>query len=425
MRKSNIKTILVTSLLLIIIALIPINFVKAESLCPSYMDPNSRDCLNYLRKQLSSINTNLNNLEKKLKDEQYQQLSLRQKIDYITKQISETEKIIEVLRMEIAAKDVEITILSKEIQTKEDDLNLLNQEIAKLKETVNKRVSESYKYSFISPFEVFLNVKNLESILRKTKYLLETRSKDKISLAKFALKSNNLKEEEDLLSLKKLELQQVRNSSEEEKIRLDEQKIQLDSQKAERTILLAESEKKETALVASFDANRAKQASIDDAIMRYVQEHGDKMAEYGWVKKGDWIGKMDGSPNGCSTGYHIHFSIDRIGSGLYDGFGAIDPWAGYLTKGPDYWRTSYSGWKYFYIRAGSFGLPLGGTVVLTQDYHSSVRKAIDIYSLNGYGADVYAAMEGDLSKSTDKCGDTYAVIKNVNTGIRTAYYHLQ
>lgn len=425
MKKNNLKMIIVTILLFSLITLIPTGFVKAESLCPSYMDPDSRDCLNYLRKQLSSINSNLSTLEKNLQNEQYQQLSLRQKIDYITRQISETEKVIAVLRIEIAANDVEISLLSKEIQTKEDDLNLLNQEIKILKETVNKRISESYKFSFITPFEVLLNVKNFETILRKTKYLLETRAKDKISLAKFTLKTEDLEKEEDLLSIKKGELQQVRNSSEEEKLRLDEQKVQLDNQKAERTRLLAESEKKELELIASFEANRAKQASIDDAIMRYVQEHGDQMADYGWVKKGDWIGKMDGSPNGCSTGYHLHFSIDRIGSGLYEGFGQVDPWAGYLRKGPDFWRTSASGWKYYYIRSGSFGLPLAGSVVLTQDYHSSVRKAIDIYSLNGYGAEVYAAMEGNLYKSTDRCGDTYAVIKNVNTGLRTAYYHLQ
>jgi len=425
MKKSFLKKIIVTLLLFSFIALIPTDLVRAESLCPSNMDPNSRECLNFLRKQLSSINSNLSTLEKKLKNEQYQQLTLRQKIEYITQQIAETEKIIQVLSIEIAAKDVEISLLSKEIQTKEDNLNLLNQETQKLKETVNKRVSESYKYSFVSPFEVFLNVKNLETILRKTKYLLETRSKDKISLAEYALKTNDLEEEEELLSLKKLELQQIRNSSEEEKIRLDEQKTQLENQKVERTKLLAESEKKESELVASFEANRAKQSSIDDAIMKYVQEHGDQMADYGWVKKGAWIGRMDGSPNACSTGYHIHFAIDRIGSGYYDGFGQIDPWSGYLRKGPDWWRTSASGWKYYYIRSGSMQLPLAGTVVLTQDYHSSVRKAIDIYSLNGYGAEVYAAMEGNLYKSTDRCGDTYAVIKNVNTGLRTAYYHLQ
>ena len=32
-----------------------------------------------------------------------------------------------------------------------------------------------------------------------------------------------------------------------------------------------------------------KQSAIDDEIMRYLQEHGDQMADYGWVTKGTWI----------------------------------------------------------------------------------------------------------------------------------------
>lgn len=420
----NIKKITILLSLTIFGLLLATPKAYAETMCPSYMDPDSRECLDYLRKQLSNINSQLTTLEKKLKAEEYQQLSLQEKISYTTKQIAETEKVIESLKIEIAAKDVEINILSKEIKSKEDSINLLSQEINTLKETVNKRVTESYKYSFVTAFELFLDVRNVETFLRKTKYLLETRVQDKISLEKYNSKVVDLEDEELVLAQQKLDLQKIRNENETEKAKLDEQKTQLDSQKAEKTRLLAESQKREESLVASYEANRSKQSAIDDEIMRYIQEHGDQMANYGWVSKGTWIGRMGGKPNACSTGYHIHFAIDRIGSGYYDGFGQLDPWSGYLTKGPDYWRLSASGWKYYYIRSGSMRVPLGGDVVLTQDYHSSTRKAIDIYSLNGYGANVYAAMEGTLYKGTDRCGDTYAVVKHPN-GLRTAYYHLQ
>jgi len=417
------KTTIILSFLIFGAFLVSPN-VYADTLCPSYMDPDSRECLDYLRKQLSNINSQLSSIEKKLKAEEYAQLSLQEKIAYTTKQIAETERVIESLQIEIAAKDVEINIFSKEIKTKEDDISLLSQEINTLKETVNKRVTESYKFSFVTAFELFLDVRNIETVLRKTKYLLETREKDRLSLQQYNLKVEDLEEEELVLANQKLDLQKIRNENETEKERLVEQKKELDAQKSERTRLLAESQKREESLVASFEANRSKQAAIDDAIMKYIQEHGDQMANYGWVSKGTWIGRMGGAPNGCSTGYHIHFAIDRIGTSYYDGFGEIDPWAGYLRKGPDYWRMSLSGWKYYYVRSGTMGMPLGGTVVLTQDHHSSVRKAIDIYSLNGYGANVYAAMEGTLYKGKDRCGDTYAVVKHPN-GLRTAYYHLQ
>jgi len=86
------------------------------------MDPNSRQCLNYLRDQLAKTNSNLSSIEKKLKSEQYQQLSLQEKINYINNQISETEKVIETLNIEIAANDIEISILSNEVKQKEDDI---------------------------------------------------------------------------------------------------------------------------------------------------------------------------------------------------------------------------------------------------------------------------------------------------------------
>ena len=418
-------TIFISLQLSLILLAFSCNFIYSESLCPSYMDPNSRQCLNYLRDQLAKTNSNLSSIEKKLKNEQYQQLSLQEKINYINQQISETQKAIETLNIEIAANDIEITILSQEIKQKEDGISLLRQEISTLNESMNKRITESYKYSFITPFELFINVKDVNTLIRKLKYILETRTKDKDFLEQYNIKIQDLEVEEKLLADQQIQLQNVRNQNETEKSRLNEIRAELTQQVEEREILLKESKRREEQLIASFDANRKKQSAIDDEIMRYLQTNGNQMADYGWVTKGTWIGRMGGTPSACSTGYHLHFSIDRINSGKYDGYGEIDPWAGYLRKGPDWWAVGAGGWKYYYVRSGTMLLPLEGTVVLTQDYHSTSRKAIDIYSLSGHLADVYAATDGILSKGVDRCGDTYAVIKNSAMGIRTAYFHLE
>ena len=292
---------------------------------------------------------------------------------------------ISTLELEIATKDVEIALLSKEIKEKEDNINLLSQEINMLKEMVNKRVTESYKYSFLRPLELFLDIKNVETILRKTKYLLETRERDKLSLQEYNDTTLQLEEEEAQLAEKKADLQIIRNENEEENNRLKEEKIDLDKQKVERTNLLAQSERKEKEILANLDATRSLQASIDDEIMKYIQLYGEKMANYGWVNAGTWIGRMGGLPSSCSTGPHLHFSIDRIGSGLYEGYGEISPWNGYLKKGPDYYAQTASGWKYYYVRSGSMRIPISKTAILTQDHHSASRKAIDIimiYILN-------------------------------------------
>jgi len=418
--------------LLIIPILILISFfsynstILAEtSLCPADMDPDSIECLNYLRDQLGDINESNSNIENQLQDEAYKQLSLEGKIKYIDEQIEQTSKLISSTELEIAVYNVEIKIMESNIEEVEDDIALSKQEINQIEKSVNLRLTESYKYTFIGPLEIFLNSSNLENILRRTKYLLVTKEQDIEQLTMLSEKEAELLSKEESLTLQSAALQQVRQKLEAEQDEILVQKIELDKQKSEKSYLLSESIKKEKSLLATWDANRIKQGLLDEAVMMYIAEHGDQMANYGWVNTGDWIGNMGGLANGCSTGPHLHFSIDYMNSGYYHGYGQIDPWGGYLTKGPDYYWQSASGWKYYFVRSDSFRVPLSGRVILTQDHHILPRKSIDIYSLNGYGSPVYAAMSGNLSKGTDRCGDTYAVIENSSTGLRTEYFHLQ
>ncbi|MCD4756597.1 hypothetical protein K8R20_03210 [bacterium] len=401
------------------------DILAEESLCPSYLDPDSIECLDYLRDQLSDLNNSNSNIENQLKDEAYKQLSLEEKIKYIDDQIAQTELAIQGAELEIAVFNVEIKIMEESITEIVDDISLSMQEINQIEKSVNLRLTESYKYTFIGPLEIFLNSSNLDHILRKTKYLLITKDQDVEQLTILSDKEEHLLAEEEDLSLQNAALQQVRNDLEAEQKDILVQRKELNDQKDEKSYLLSESIKKEKSLLAVLDTNRLKQGLLDEAVMTYIAEHGDEMADYGWVSTGAWIGNLGGLANGCSTGPHLHFSIDYMNSGYYHGYGQIDPWGGYLTKGPDYYWQSASGWKYYFIRSNSIRIPLSGRVILTQDHHILPRKSIDIYSLNGYGSPVYAAMSGNLFKGTDRCGDTYAVIENSSTGLRTAYFHLQ
>ena len=255
----NVLKKLLTILILLQLSLVLIipsyNYAYSESMCPSYMDPNSKQCLNYLRDQLAKTNSNLSSIEKKLKNEEYQQLSLQEKINYINSQITETEKVIETLNIEIAANDIEISILSNEVKQKEDDISLLRQEITTLNESMNKRLTESYKYSLVTPLELFINMKDVDMFIRKLKYLLETRTKDKVFLEQHNTKVQELEEEEKILAEQQVQLQDVREQNETEKNKLNETRKELTTQLEEREKLLAES-KREDQLIASFDANR-------------------------------------------------------------------------------------------------------------------------------------------------------------------------
>lgn len=428
--------LLITILIMtfVVVANLPVDNSSASTLCPSNMDPDSRECLDYLRAKLAEANNQQSTLSKKLANEQYQQLSLQEKITYINSQIEQTEKVISTLHMEIAAQDLDINLLAKEIQEKEDTLGIFKQEINTLEEVVNQRVTESYKYSYVGFLELIMDVKNIENVLRKTKYLVETREKDKSSLEIFANRTLELEEEEKLLEKERAELQIKRNELETEKTKLVEEKNSLALQKAEKDRLLAESQRRGQEILAKIDTYRAQQASYDNAIMQYIAEHGDQMANYGWVTKGTWIGTLREGPSpGCSTGTHLHFSIDLMStkSTIGNGCGMVNTWAGYLSKGPDYYSNS-GDWYYYYLRSGSMKIPLSGSVIVTGLTHSpwsnycpGPRYAVDMTSTSWSNITVYAAMDGNLWKGTDSCGDQYAVIENPNTGLRTAYFHMK
>jgi len=273
------------------------------------MDPDSAECLEYLQKKLNDLQSNQSSLQKKLKDEDYQQLTLNEKIKYISGQISATETNINSLEVEIAAQDVEIKLLAKEIQTKEDSLSIVKQEADVLEDTVNKRITESYKYSFVGPLELFLDSKNIDTILRKTKYILETRQQDKNSLEEYNKKIEEIREEEMVLAENKASLQSKRNEIEEEKANLVSERNNLASQKAEKDRLLAESERREKEYKSQLAAVTTAISEADE----YISDLVIKLFNQGALGNGTrvYAGQTVGyqGHTGCSYGSHLHFDI--------------------------------------------------------------------------------------------------------------------
>lgn len=199
------KILLIGTILIIALSsvLIISGSVHAQvSSCPESMP--TLDRYNCLQDEYEKLQKNQGTIQKKLNNEDYQQLSLNEKISYINNQVIQTENVINSLHLEILTQDIEIDLLSKEIQTMEDDLSILKQEIYTLQETVDKRVVESYKYSHVGFLELFMDVRNIDNILRKTKYLIETREKDRNALEEYNDKVIDLENNEVLLAEKKL-----------------------------------------------------------------------------------------------------------------------------------------------------------------------------------------------------------------------------
>jgi peptidoglycan hydrolase CwlO-like protein len=417
---------LLTIILLVITFLIQIPIGSKAASCPSYMDPSSVECLDYLRDQLNKLSNQNRNIQNQLSDEEYRQLSLSQKLDYIANQIDQTEKVIESLEIEIAAQNIEISILEDEIEKAEDSIALSRQEINQLENTVNQRVTESYKYSFIGTLELLLDSHGLDDVLRKTKYLISTREKDTKQLEEYSNLVKELEKEEEELTEQREKLQVTRLEMEEQQDELLTERNTLDDQRAEREYLLAQSKQRSAELEAQYIANTKKVADLDAAIIAYINQYGDQAVNSGYVSAGTWIGRMGSS--GLSSGDHLHFSLNDGHGGLCNG--NIPLLSGYLTQGGGSSITGGDGWNWPYMYSGSLPLPIAGPIVImSQNYHQGM--AIDLISLNSdypvsvnYGAPIYAVMEGQLYKGVDNYGGKYAYIIH-NNGWISCYLHLR
>ena len=405
--------------------------------CPSGMDPASEACLRYLQDQLSLIQKEQGSIQKKLKDEEYQQLSLQEKIAYTNNQISQTEKVIKSLEVEIAASDVEIKLLEKSIIEKEDNISLLKQEISILEKSVIKRVTESYKYSYVGVLELFLDMKNLSNILRKTKYLAITRSQDKKSLEEYGEKVNIIKEEGELLTQKRAELQTKRNTTEQEKIELANTRNDLAVQKNERESLLAQSKAKEAELEAQLNELIKKSNEVTNQITSMIMAlfRSGQIPANTPVQAGTILGFQ--GHTGFAYGSHLHFNLSGAGNGpwelgyfttsggkIYDG-NAVAPLGNgsYLTQGYHY---GYSldmvgtyGWNYQKYTVAA------NTVCCTGSFSSFGCVPANSYNLNGEGTPVMAIKAGMVTTvRTDPCGGKYVIVDHGN-GEASLYLHLR
>lgn len=419
------------------------------SACPESMPTLER--YNCLQNEREKLEKSQGTLQKKLKDEDYQQLSLSEKISYINGQVSETERVINALHMDILTQDLEINMLSTEIQDMEDKLGIIKQEVSLLEETVNQRVMESYKYSYVGALEVILDIKNIENVLRKTKYLIETRAKDKVSLQNYGEKVKALEDDEKILSEKKTELQIKRNEIESEKQKLVDEKNLLASQRAEQSKLLAESQRRERDYKAQLATLSTiindTESVISEVTYKLLQE--GKLGDGAPVLAGQFIGRQ--GHTGCSFGSHLHFEI-RNSSGTH-----IDP-AKYLTiSGTSLTSGSYiSPYKNYsayitqsFARHGYRAIDMVTFSTGNQNYErytvsyglcSAVNNILNsrkdqglsdwnLAYLTGEGAGIHAVASGRVYYSTYATGDPsnptkYAYVKH-NDGNTSFYLHIQ
>lgn len=411
-----------------------------ETTCPSWM--SDQECLTFLQEQTQLIADEKNNLNTSINAENFEQMSLSQQIAYLASSVKETELEIAEKELDIEKKNVEIRLLGNDILDLQNSIDTLTQEINNLKDIMSNRTQASYKMTFVSPIEIILDSKNFETMMRRMKYLMEAKKKDRELLSDMAVSRGQLEDEEVILNEKRAEIQTKRNDIEAQRADLAEDRKNLESQQAQQQVLLAESQKREQ----EYNDNLAELQAMEDSITAQVTQLIMQLYQSGQlpadtpVSKGDVIGFQ--GHTGFAYGSHLHFELN---------FGNTNPFSnGYLTGG---------GAIYASVNSGSAHTPLSGAH-LTQGFHSGGYGggyAIDLvsfthgiqpqdyycveagqvccfgtcvpagcwYGLKGEGAPIHAIKDGMITKVTmGVCGGKYTVVDH-GGGETSLYLHLR
>lgn len=424
------KKILISTLLSSIFLTTVSPILGVDTTCPSNMSDSQ--CLAYLQQQSQSLQKEKNNLSGKLSNEQYNQLTLNEKISYINNQIKDSENQIKKLELQIETKNVEVRILSRDILDLQNSIDTVAQEVSKLDSAIGKRMTLTYKYTFISPLEIFLESSNFESLLRRFKYLTESRKKDKELLETLSIKGDELKAEEKKLEKTKTDVENKKKEIEADKSDLFAEKTSLEKQRSEKSNLLAISKQKEADYNAKLATLKKQEAQITAKISNLIFNLYSKgqLPTNTPVSKGEIVGFQ--GHTGLAYGSHLHFELRKNGTVInpYSSGHFVWPNGSGSSRFPEdnaivtqfphsynYALDTVSGNDYLYQRGDKYYT--NGVSC----YGYTVPKGY--YNLNGEGAPLRAIRNGKVSKVfTDACGGK-AVIVDYGNGLTSMYLHLR
>lgn len=324
--------------------------------------------------------------EAKLTQTRDQKNSLSSQINLISTKVDLAKA-----RLEKTATEVELT--HEEVEDLTLKIERLNESLDHVSSILLEKIIEGYKNRHISFLDIFFSPK-ATTLENQLKYIRAAQENDRVLAIRTEQIKVNFTEQKDLREQKVIQLEELENQ-------LEIQKVELNNQATQKTALLDQTKNDEKKYQQLLSQALSEFQAVNQAI-----QSGQKV---GPVKKGDAIALVgnSGFPN-CSTGKHLHFEVRRDGKWVDPGeFLGKDwqwPLSEPITMTQGFGVTPYS-WRYAY----SGGIHTG-------------------YDMVSNGSDVIRAVaDGTLYSSNQSCSGSIINIRYIEhgNGLMSFYLHVQ
>lgn len=248
-----------------------------------------------LTPRVSSQNATEKELEAKIEEYTHKLSALESEKNTLSSQISYMDTQISITTFKIQRTEENIVRTAEEIEKLTKKVDDLNSSLDYLSTVMIQKIIEGYKAGKTDVFDMFLDEKNLGTLVNRFKYLKVTQNNDQRIAFQAQQAKVNFEEQKELREEKKKKLDEL-------KITLGRQKIALNEQRIAKQRLLEETKNDEKIYQDLLAKARAEYAAIQGIIAGKGTEV--KLRD---VAKGEAIATVISGRSCNSSGSHLHF----------------------------------------------------------------------------------------------------------------------
>jgi peptidoglycan hydrolase CwlO-like protein len=367
-------------------------------------------------KRSEELQKQIQELSQKLNDTRNKKASLTNEIVYMDTQIT-------IAQLKVQQTSARVTEMTEEIKNLAEKIITLEGSLDTISEVFIDRVIATYKTGKIPTFLLLTNGNGTSDLVSRTAYLKRIQEHDKKLMYEVQATKTDFQDQKVLLEDKKVELNTLKATLQQQQIVLDEQK----KNKESVLELTKNDERKYQELLASAKAEL-------EAIQAIVAGEGTE-TDSGSVNEGDQIASVIQGPSCNSSGAHLHFIVRGSGDSVQNPFSYLSGIGHENCSG----SSCGSGDADPFNPSGDWRWPIESTIRFVQGYGStwavhntwvgriySFHNGIDIVSTSSFT--VYAVKSGTLYRGSysgsNGCALRYVRVDHKDSDLDSLYLHV-